>query len=171
MCVGFDWKEKTTYTCLFLTVQAANRSYWCTKKILSRMNVARILIFWLSCFFCICYSHPADHTHSLNNNNWFNNATACSAVLCCAKEAPAEETCSKTNKSAYPKLSEPITEVSIQKTYCIPAGNFTSRNACLSASGRWHWNWIICKVSQVENNDFDSPNRHCGAHLHFFPKK
>lgn len=51
--------------------------------------------------------------------------------------------------------------------YTIPAGIFNTSNACLSSSGSWHWNWLICKTSQVENNDFDSSNRHCGAHLHF----
>lgn len=59
-------------------------------------------------------------------------------------------------KSLYRKLSGYLQE------FPTPAMHF------LSSSGSCHWKWLICTAAQVQNNDSDSSNRHCGVHLHFF---
>lgn len=51
--------------------------------------------------------------------------------------------------------------------FSLPAEAYHTSNACLTDAGSWHWNQLICKTSQVENNDSDSSNRHSRAHLHF----
>lgn len=121
---------------------------------------------WRSSFWHSMLRMFQSSSGSVPINNWCITAPRCSAVL---RKGPQWRLAIRQTKV----LSKSCQSLFSSPPYRKVTGNlFDASSACLFQLWQLELKLaIICKAPQVENNDFDSSNRHRGAHLHFHTGK